>query len=483
MSQIRILAAAISAALASPGAFASPCVESSQASGAPLLTCSALNSNPVNDARNDLRVDILVGASVFSNNRNTPPLVMNGNDQQMNNAGSILNSDTRNNTDAIAVYGDRLAVVNQGSIVSGDRAIQVLGGNGGLSVTNLGTIESRRQAIRALEGLENVEVINHGTIESADGRALQLRGDGARVINHGNLLGGEEVVEARGNFFMENYGNIILKAGVSDEDGVQFASGALHNWGLIQGSDDGVDVDEGLVHNYATGRIISTGPDNLHNYAGIDIDAEFDNGVDPIRPAGTVTIINEGLIEGPRAINAASASTSSVNIINSGTLLGRSSTAIDLAPDQGNSSLKITGNSMIYGDVLFGGGDDELIIESLSSAMFGSGVFDGGLGVNRVLFSDYGLTDVLSFVFDGIDTFTLSLNTVAGAATGLFRNFESWQFASGQTFDSFALTSQFSGGGTVPVPVPATLPLLLGALGALWLTGRRREPAGPQNLG
>jgi len=473
MNRITTISAALLAAFVINPADAAPtCVGTTLIDGTPVMTCSEAGSLPIADNRDHLQVLIDTGAGISSNNRGAPPLNLGGDDQRVVNNGLIQNTDTRNNTDAIEVNGTNLSVVNNGEIRSGDRAIQVLGGDGGLSVENYGEIQSRRQAIRSLEGFENAEVINHGLIESQNGRALQLRGDGARVINYGTMIGGEEVVEARGNFYMENRGSIVLRDGINDEDGVQFASGALHNWGLIQGSDDGVDLDEGLVHNYASGRIVSTGDNNTRDSGGIDVDPVFDNGVDPIRPAGSLTIINEGYIEGPRAIVTDLDSTASIDITNSGTLNGRSGIAIDLAPGQGDSTLKITGGSQILGDVLFGAGNDSVFIDELSSDTLGTGVFDGGEGVNSVYFMSYALTDLFAFMFDG-DRVELSLVTAFGDVGGVFRNFGFWSFQDGTRYDTLALASYFD--DTNVVPTPATLPLLLGALGGMWLAGRRRR--------
>lgn len=471
MNRLTAVSVALLSAFAFDPAHAAPtCASSTAIDGTPVLICAEPGSVPVSDSRDALQVQVQAGAGITSTNRNTAALDLRGVGQQVSNAGRIENTDTRNNGYAIAVNGANANIVNSGVISSGDRAIEVLGGTGGMRVENTGEILARRQAVRSLEGFENAELINHGLIESRDGRALQLRGDGARVINHGTLIGGEEVVEARGNFYMENYGTVLLRDGIDDEDGVQFASGEIHNWGLIQGSDDGVDIDEGLVRNYATGRIISTGDTG----SGVDIDPEFDNGVDPIRPSGPLTIINEGYIEGPRAIGADPAAQSNVDIINSGTLVGRSGAAIELAPGQGDSTLTLTGGSEIFGDVFFGAGNDGVFIDSLGAAgVLSSGVIDGGLGINSVRFVSYALSDLLSFVYED-ERVELSFMTAFGKVSGAFRNFSQWDFGVDDArFDTLKLASRFDGSNAVPAP--ATLPLLLGALGGLCLVGRRRR--------
>ncbi|MFN3846677.1 MAG: hypothetical protein ACK4RZ_12795, partial [Paracoccaceae bacterium] len=298
------------------------------------LTCGAAGSDPVARAEDNLTIAVTADGSVISANRAIAAVAVGGTDVKVVNAGTISNTDPGNNANAIAATGNRLTVENSGRIFSGDRAIHALSGYlGGLVVNNLegGVIESRRQTIRTEGNFPGSVVTNSGTISSMTGRALQLRGQGTTVTNHGTITGGEEVIEARDDFTLTNYGTIILRDGVEDEDGVQFASGTVYNYGTIQGSDDGIDIDEGEIFNYASGRIISTGPGGH----GIDIDPVFDNSRDAIRPSGTVTIVNAGYIEGPAAIGADVAAANSVIVHNSGTLVARGANAIAFSPVQG----------------------------------------------------------------------------------------------------------------------------------------------------
>ena len=50
------------------------------------------------------------------------------------------------------------------------------------------------------------------------------------------------------------------------------------------------------------------------------------------------------------------------------------------------------------GDVIFGAGDDKLIVDGLTSTsgMLSTGIFDGGLGENSVFFNDFSLSNILS---------------------------------------------------------------------------------------
>ncbi|MDO9638735.1 MAG: VPLPA-CTERM sorting domain-containing protein [Pseudotabrizicola sp.] len=437
---------------------------------APTITCSAPDSNPVSASQSNLAIAVTPTGSVTSTNRSTSPFSVSGTDVSIVNQGTIANTDTRNNTNAIEATGTGLTIENSGTISSGDRAIHALiGFGGGLVVTNTadGVIESRRQTIRTEDNAPGSVVTNYGTISSLEGRALQLRGQGTTVTNYGTMTGGEEVIEARDDFTLTNYGTIILRDGIYDEDGVQFASGTVNNHGTIQGSDDGIDIDEGFIHNHATGRIISTGTTGH----GIDIDPVFDNGRDAIRPSGTVTIVNEGYIEGPAAIGSDEAAANSVHVTNSGTLVGRDGYAIKFAPVQGDSFVSLTGNSVVTGGILFGAGNDVLEIRSLTSGLLFDGLADGGAGQNTLRFSDYLLGDLATFkVLDGIVSF--GLNTVAGQVFAQVTNFDNWIFGNGQSFATAELAGTFA---PVPVPVPASLPLLLGALAGLTALRRRKR--------
>lgn len=343
-------------------------------------------------------------------------------------------------------------------------------------------IESRRQAVRGGSEFPATTVINHGEIRSTEGRAIQVRGQGSRVLNYGSLFGGEEVVEARDDFYMENHGLVQIDVTVVDEDGVQFASGEIRNFGTIIATDDGVDLDEGLVYNAATGIIRSVGPDGDRDKAAIDIDGEFDNSRDPVRPANSVTIVNEGLLEGPRGITTAydpdlpdddvTQSRQSIEITNSGTIIGRGGIAIGLSPVQCDSTLSLFGDSTIIGDVVFGAGDDLLRIGDMRSSQFSTGILDGGLGFNTVDLSDYSLGNVVAFTRVAPSVFSFSLATTGGTTSGMFANWSEWNFADDVRLSTEAL---FDTVNLAPIPLPAGLPLLLSAVLGLGIVARRRR--------
>lgn len=454
-------------------------------SGAAACTISATTATcvgatgPFASASAALAITVQTGATVTSTNRNTPAFRLSGADQSLANDGTIANTDAGNNADAIVGSAPRLAIDNTGSITSGDRAIQITGGGDDFTLVNqsTGTISSRRQAVR-VDGPAGASITNFGTISSLNGRAIQARGTGTTVINHGTLTGGEEVIEGRLDFTLENTGTIVIKDGVEDEDGVQFASGTLKNWNLIQGSDDGIDIDEGTIWNYATGRIISKPAATDTARAGNAIDAD-DLLQDEAIPeasqaqAGLLTIHNAGLISGPRAISGAEGRTGRIEVYNTGTLEGVDTAAIDFALSMAGSLVKLSGNSTVIGSVLMTDNDDVVEIGALTSGALLQNitdgliaVFDGRGGDDTVHLGAYGLPDILSLSLSGTEA-VLNLATTAGTVSGIFRNFEFWKVG-----DTTYTTAELA--ALAPIPVPGGLPLLGAGLGALWVLRRRR---------
>lgn len=339
------------AALYNAPAMSASCI-SGGTSGAPTLLCTAADSGNINDDRDNLSVTVESGAEIVR--ASGRPVQLEGSNQSLNNQGLIESG----NDDAIRGKGVNLTIDNSGTIIGGDRGIRLQDDADNFTLINResGVISAENQAVRLDNdfALENAHITNYGLIESAEGRAIQSRGPGTTVINYGTLRGGEEVIEAREDFTLENHGTIALNGlswdadtktwtntgATDDEDGVQFASGEANNYGVIIGSDDGIDIDEGKVHNHATGVIVSTGSfsDPLDGGNGIDVDSLYEPSVGDVREAGPLTIINEGYIEGVNAIGTDGASTSEITIENSGTLVGRSGTAIEMSPLKGTAA-------------------------------------------------------------------------------------------------------------------------------------------------
>lgn len=440
------------------------------------LTCTGTNPEQ-SSALSGLTVNVTAGASVTKANAapNAPALGLSGNNVTVNNAGQIINQRTNNNDANAGIQGtgSNLTVNNTGSISSGDRGIHITGGTGGFTLTNEAgaTITARRQAVRTLNdlALPNSTVTNYGTISSTTDRAIQLRGNNAQVFNYGSLTAGDEVIEARENFFLHNYatGTIVADAAFLDSDGVQYASGQVINDGLIQGTDDGLDVDEGTIINNATGIIRSR---FSGDGSGIDIDPLFEpSNAAGNRPSGDLTIMNEGLIEGPRAVGSDLAAMNSITVTNSGTLRGASGTAILFAAGQGDSTVLNKGNGIIDGAVVFGSGDDLFGLASLGADAEIDGVVDGGLGLDLVGLA-YKLWNIREFTVDANEVrIALNIGTT-DLFRATFRNFEDWSVG-GERFSTAELQSAVA----AAVPLPAGLPLLAAGLGGLALLRRRRR--------
>lgn len=441
-----------------------------------VLTCDAVHSEQ-SSAISGLTVNVTAGASVTKANVNppAPALGLSGNNVTVNNAGQIINQRTNNNDANAGIQGTggNLTVNNSGAITSGDRGIHITGGTGGFTLNNEvgATITSRRQAVRTLNDLElpNSTVTNRGTITSTADRAIQLRGPNAKVYNYGSLTAGDEVIEARQDFYLYNdaTGTIVADLTVLlDSDGVQYASGLVENYGLISGTDDGIDVDEGTIMNGATGTIRARANGNG---SGIDIDPLFDpSNVAGIRPSGDLRIVNAGLIEGPSAIGADGAAQNKITIENTGTLRGNTLNAIELAASQDDSSVMNSLNGKILGGVVFGGGDDVFGLAKLGAGAQVTGIVNGGAGEDLVeLF--YRLFNIASFEVEG-DEVAIAFDIKSGGQfAARFTNFENWSL-NGTRYTTAELQEAVSA-----IPLPAGLPLLGAALGGLALLRRRRR--------
>lgn len=437
------------------------------------ILCPAGTNDPFVSSADATIVIVGNGATVENVATDGTAVAMKGNDAQVtvDAGGEITNADPDEGGYAITGGGSPdttdhgLAVLNNGLISSTDRGIAMLGGSD-LYVENgvNGRIETREQAVRSQDAT-GAEVINHGVIQATKGRALQLRGNGASVTNHGTLIGGEEVIEARGDFSLLNTGSIRLyDESVLDEDGVQFAGGTVINRGSIRGTDDGIDMDEGLVQNASGAVIMSVLADGGN---GVDVDEVYDDGIIE-RQNGTVRIENAGLIQGAQAVGSADDATNSIQIVNSGILRGTGAAgrAVGMASGQGDSSIDILSGSVIEGDVVFGQGNDRVSVLSGFDGLLATGVFQGGMGTNVAVFEAFGLDDVLSFANIG-NAWSIALDNGTDAVTGRFADFGTW------TFGTTSYTTAELQAAMPAVPLPAGFLLLGSALGAVALRRRR----------
>lgn len=426
------------------------------------LTCSGPGNAAVSDGTDGKTFVIEPGAAIGPLNGRA--MTLSGDDQTVQNDGLIESDDN----EGIRVSGSGMTIDNAGEIsATEDRAIRLRAGANDATIFNRAgaTILSKDQAVRADNGddIRNLRVENAGTITSTEGRAIQSRGAGTTVINTGDLFGGEEVVEGRVDFTLENHGTIqIIDPNIADEDGVQFSSGKVDNYGLIQGTDDGVDVDEGLIVNHASGVIRSVPAPDEPGGNGIDADEVLQDDILGDLPVGVLRIENAGLIEGPKAVAVAEGRPAAIDVVNSGILRGTSGTAIEFDPGMDASTLEIFDHSMIFGSVLMTDNDDTVTIGAHESGQFTDAFFDGRGGDDTVVLDGYELSDVTRFIVSGTSA-SLTLATLAGNVTGDFRNFEFWTLG-GTTYSTAELSA------VAPVPLPAGV-LLLGAallgLGAL----------------
>jgi hypothetical protein len=476
--------AAVSAAGLTAGSASAATVCADLGTTPPSLLCSGAVDVAVDDDRDGLTVTVETGATVVP--AGDRAMTLGGADQTVINQGTIESTDD----EAIRGTGARLTVENSGTIrADEDRAIRLQADADGSRIVNqaTGRIFSKDQAIRPDndDRLADITVENYGLIRAEEGRTIQSRGPGTTVINHGTLDGGEEVVEARDNFRLENYGEIFIgertrddgNGGTEtflpeDEDGVQFASGTVDNYGLIRGTDDGIDFDEGTITNHAGAVIQTVGPSGN----GIDIDEIFDNGVDADeRPNLLAKIDNRGLIEGPQGVGSDSAATNPVTILNSGILRGTLGTAIGLAPLQGDTLVEISGGGQVFGDILFGnGGTNTLVFDGLTD---GAGIFSKVAaqddGTFDVVFRNMTLAEMLAYRLSG-DLFELDVATGNSRFRLNAHGANSFELE-GITRSSSEFAAYLGANGVAPIPLPAAGWLLLGGMAALGAAARRRR--------
>lgn len=252
--------------------------------------------------------------------------------------------------------------IEEGALIEGG-ANQAFEFDDGVTFTNDGTVTSTGD--HAVQGDNDVTVINNGTITGGSGDDGVNIDDNGRIENSGTISGGDDGVQVEVNGTVINYETGIITA---TDEGVNAnqPSAYIENHGIIEAGDDAINAgtDATIIN---TGRITSTGDQD-----GIDLDdgtitnsglieslgGEDGIDFDPSTAASLVT--NTGTIRGGIAINTDPADTGAQTIVNSGTLIGRSGTALNLG--DGNDTLVLNDGSRISGLIEMGGGSDALVV-------------------------------------------------------------------------------------------------------------------------
>ena len=424
--------------------------------GTSTVTCTGTTTSSPQFETNGANVTVQSGASIQVGGGNDGARI-EADDVTLTNNGTI--STNPGGDDAIRVDGAGATIVNgTGALIDGaDKAIteQDDFDAPNLTVINRGEIRATGDAVESLA--DGMSVTNSGTVTSSAGRALQGRGFGFQVDNSGTLSGDDEAVEGRDGFDLINRAGALIVS--TSGDGVQFGDGTRVNHGTIDGGDDGVDVDSGLVRNFGT--IIARGADG----GGVDIDPEAESGDVP----GALRIENHdgASITGFVGILADPASQQPLQILNEGTLAGTSGDAILMAGSQAASSVELRGNSMVDGDITFGNGDDTLVLGDflIAGDLTSGGEIDGAGGTDVARFLGYDFSGLFDVAVSG-GLLSFGFQSLSGEImTASLRDFEFLQFADGR----YAVRAN----GVAAVPVPAAGLLLGGALFGLAALRRR----------
>ncbi|WP_010139519.1 outer membrane autotransporter [Oceanicola sp. S124] len=300
------------------------------------------------------------------------------------NYGEITGGDR-----GVDIFGNGIVLNYAGATITGQNSDGVRVEDGLIEVTNWGVIDGDDEAIQVGD---DAVVINHGTLWSGD-KGIQAE-DGATITNTGTINPGTEGIEAGDDAYILNTGTIN-----ASDDAINAGENAeILNRGdlLVDGDQDGIDIDSGTVTNY--GRIISYGSED-----GIDFDAS---------EVELSTITNYGLIEGEIGINVElgdhdPANTMSQYVVNHGTITGRGGLALQLGA--GDDTLELYSLD-INGDVDLGEGEDSLIVHSTVRDGVVTFISDP---------EDIDLSDAPNAVYDDLTLAVASTESFAGLDTVL----------------------------------------------------------------
>lgn len=296
----------------------------------------------------------------------------------------------------------------------------------------------------------------------ATARALRLDDDGTITIQSGAIVRSDanEGIEADNDTTVVNFGVIE-----GFDDALQVNDGALiDNYGRIENigtnvddPQDAVDIDSGVINNYAGAVIRST----------LDAAIDVDGG-----ERGDVTINNAGLISGTIGVLQDPENLSAQIITNEGTLTGTSGVAFDLGFGQDRYVHKA--GAELNGSGIFGSDDDVMAIHALDIAgPFGGrgALMDGGEDFDLFDLSAFSVT-MLTFASYGGTVLTMGLNGGGGEVLFTLTNWESILFS-----DFSGSQSDVAARFTDPAPVPLPAGGLLLAFALAGLTGLRRRAA------
>jgi hypothetical protein len=217
--------------------------------------------------------------------------------------GLLVNTGTIAANTGVLIEGPQGFVSNAGAIFARGVGVALAGSGGAISTS--GSITSNGAAAVAITGDRNA-LVNDGSVFGVTG--VTMTGSGNTVVNRGRIVGGRTGIEATGD------GTVIANAGFigSGGTGVVLAGEAtLSNQGTISARDTGVELRSGgLIVNAPDALIESAsgvairggeGRDRIENWgtiAGNGVAIDLGGGDDELRLAPGAVI--EGVTDGGR---------------------------------------------------------------------------------------------------------------------------------------------------------------------------------------
>jgi hypothetical protein len=336
------------------------------------------------------------------------------------NATSLIS--TVDGRPVVRMLGDGLDFRNEGVISGGtgvriDGASQtfVNGGEASISAKVDGIVAKDNQRITMLDGSsitaggvgiragDGNEIVNGGTIVAATGTGMDL-GNANTVTNTGTITANIGIKAGDANRFsydanaIENAGTIVAGA-----TGILAEYSDVKNSGKLTAGSIGISVDEGsTVENSGTITVGAGGQGILNRGGGVE-------------NAGTITSKGDGVVTVNTVVNTGSISATGnaikvisdgINLYNGGTLSGANAFL------GGAGSDSVSNSGTVRGNILLGGGDDEIL---LFSGFDIDGDIDGGIGGDVITGSGNG-------VFSGKVTGIETLNVTGGVLEATLDN-------------------------------------------------------------